>query len=58
MEKTLESLLDCEEIKPVNPKKNKKQDKYVLHTEKKRRGQQRMRWLDGVTDSMDMRVAP
>ena len=21
---------------------------------KKRRGQQRMRWLDGITDSMDM----
>ena len=23
---------------------------------KRRRGQQRMRWLDGVTDSMDMRL--
>ena len=23
---------------------------------KRRRGQQRMRWLDGTTDSMDMRV--
>ena len=23
-------------------------------TEGKRRGQQRMRWLDGITDSMDM----
>ena len=22
---------------------------------KRRRGQQRMRWLDGITDSMDMR---
>ena len=22
---------------------------------KKRRGQQRMRWLDGITDSMDMK---
>ena len=24
---------------------------------KRRRGQQRMRWLDGVTDSMDMRLS-
>ena len=23
---------------------------------KRRRGQQRMRWLDGITDSMDVRV--
>ena len=23
----------------------------------RRRGQQRMRWLDGVTDSMDMRLS-
>ena len=25
--------------------------------ERRRRGQQRMRWLDGITDSMDMRLS-
>ena len=25
--------------------------------EDRRRGQQRMRWLDGITDSMDMRLS-
>ena len=24
---------------------------------RRRRGQQRMRWLDGITDSMDMRLS-
>ena len=36
MEKTLESPLDCKEIKPVHPQ-----------------GNQRMRWLDGITDVME-----
>ena len=81
LEKTLESPLDCEEIKPVNPKGNQQN----VHWEywrwswrsntchlmwsanslekplmlgkiegSRRRWQQRMRWLDGITNSMDM----
>ena len=83
VEKTLESPLDCKEIKPVNPKINipeyslerlmlKLKFQYFGHliqrtdslektlmlgkTEAGRRGQQRMRLLDGVTDSADMLV--
>ena len=82
LEKTLESPLDSNEIKPVNPKGNKPlifiwrtdaeaeapilwpSDAKANSLEKtlmlwkiegrRRRGQQRMRWLDGITDSMDM----
>ena len=69
LEKTLESLLDCKEIKPVNPKGNQFQhfghlrrradllEKTLMLGEiegRRRRGQQRMRWLDGITDTMDM----
>ena len=81
LEKTLESLLDCKEIKPVNPKGNqpysleglilKLKLQYFGHLiertvslekplmlgkiEGRRiRGRQRMRWMDGITDSMDM----
>ena len=81
-EKTLESLLDCKDIKPVNIKgnqpcifigradsENKLQyfdhlmrransvEKTVMLGKiagKRRRGQQRIRWLDGITDSKDM----
>ena len=80
LEKTLERLLDCKEIKPVNLKGN--QPEYSLEglmlkcqyfghlmrrtdslektwmlgkiEDRRKRGQQRMRWLDGITDSMDM----
>ena len=77
LEKTLESSLDCKEIKPVNPKGNQYwmnihwKDWYFGHlmwradslektlmlgkTEgRKRRERQRMSWLDGITDLMDM----
>ena len=78
LEKTLESPLDCKEIKSINPKGNQPYSlerlmlklQYFGHlvqradslektrmlgkTEgRRRRGQQRMRWLDGFTDSMD-----
>ena len=82
LEKTLESPLDCKEIKPVSPKEvspeyplevlmRKLKFQYFGHlmqrTESfvktlmlgkiqggRRRGQHRMRWLDGITDSMDL----
>ena len=81
LKKTLESPLDCKEIKPVNPKGNNPEHsleglmvKLKLHfghlmggadslentlllgkiEGRRRRGQQRVRWLDGITDSMDM----
>ena len=82
LEKTLESPLDCKEIKPVIKKEInpeyllkglmlKLKLQYFGHLMqradslektlilgkiegKRRRGQQRMRWLDGIADSMDM----
>ena len=85
MEKTLESPLDCKEIKPVNPKEInpeytleglmlKLKSQYFGHLmgranslvktlklgkieDRGRRGQQRMRWLDGITDSKDMNLS-
>ena len=85
LEKTLESPLDCKEIKPVNPKRSqswilleglmlKLKLQYFGHLMRRtdslektlmlgriegrrRRGQQRLRWLDGITDSVDMSLS-
>ena len=83
LEKTLENPLDCEEIKPVNPKEINPEYsleglmlKFQYHSHlmrradslertlmlgkiegKRRRGRQRMSWLDGITDSMDMNLS-
>jgi len=85
LEKTLESSLDCKEVKPVNPKEInpeysleglmlKLKLQYFGHLMrradslektlvlgriegKRRRGQQRMRWLSGITDLMDMNLS-
>ena len=85
LEKTLESPLDCKEIKPVNSKEInpeysleglmlKLKLQYFGHligrasslkktlmlgkTEgRRRRQQQRMRWLDGIIDLMDMSLS-
>ena len=81
LEKTLESPLDCKEIKPVHPKGNQSwiligridaeaeapilwppdaknwligKDPDLGKIEGSRRWRLRMRWLDGITDSMDM----
>ena len=85
LEKTLESSVDCKEIKPVHPKGNQSwvfigrtdtEDETLIlchlmwRTDslaktlmlgkiegRRRRGQQRMRWLDGITDLMDMSLS-
>ena len=81
LEKTLQSPLDCKEVKPVIPKRNRSEysleelmlkHQYFDHqmrranslekilmlgkTEGERRGQQRMRWLDSITDSVEMNL--
>ena len=85
LEKTLESPLDCKEIKPVNLKEInleyslkglllKLKLQYFAHLMQRtdslektlmlgkaegrmRRGRQRMRWLDGITDSRNMSLS-
>ena len=85
LQKTLESPLDCKEIKPVHPKGNQSWI-FIGRTDaeaetpifgylmwrtdslektlmlgkiegRRRRGQQRIRWLDGITNSMDMNLS-
>ena len=85
MEKTLESPLDCKEIKPVNPKGNQswiftgrtdaEAETPILWPPdaknwlfgktlmlgniecRKTKGWQRMRWLDGIIDTMDVSLS-
>ena len=84
LKKTVESLSDGKEIKPINLKEihpeyslerlmlklklqyfghlmqraNLLENTLVLgKKEGRRRGQQRMRWLDGITDPMDMSLS-
>ena len=55
LEKTLENPLDCKEIKPANSL-----EKTLMLGKiegRRRRGQQRMRWLDGITELMDMTLS-
>ena len=85
LEKTLESPLDCKEIKLINPKGNQSwgfiertdaeaetpvfwppyaKNSLIVKTlmmgefeGRRRREWQRVRWLDGITDSMDMSLS-
>ena len=80
LEKTLESPLDCKEIKPVHPEGDQSWV-FIGRTDaeaetpmrrvgplektlmlggiggRRRRGRQRMRWLDGINASMGMSLS-
>ena len=91
LQKTVESPLDCKEIKPLNPK-GSQPEMFIGRTDveaeasilghlmrradslektltlektlmlgkpegRRRRGRQRMRWLDGITNSMGMSLS-
>ena len=52
-----ESPLDCKEIKPVSPKGKYSLEGLMLKKMMKEKGWQRTRWLDGITDSMNMSLS-
>ena len=66
VEKTLESPLDCKEIKPKlqyfchQMQRADSLEKTLMLGKiegRERRGRQKMRWLNGITDSMDMSLS-
>ena len=69
LEKTLESPLDCKEIQPVHSegeyfghlmRRVDSLEKTLMLggiRSRRRRGRPRMRWLNGMTDSMDMSLS-
>ena len=67
LEKTLESPLDCKEIQPVHSEGDQPFGHHMRRADslektlmlggiggRRRSGRPRMRWLDGITDSMDV----
>ena len=70
LEKTLESPVDCMEIQPVHSEGVSIFGHLMQRVDslektlmlggvggRRRRGRQRMTWLDGITDSMDMSLS-